>query len=756
MMTRLLALALLCLSLRAWGATNFVDCSAVANGTGTFASPYWGASAVKGDNSTSNIDETAISTADDDILFRAGTTCDNSQLGGTGGFPNGLGMAGSSGNYIRIGVYDPATGNEILNPTPDQRVWLRGNGTTRTEMISMFGYSYVVVNGFKCSGGSNGSGRGCISAGINGATPPSNLIISNNEVFLGDSPTNTASMYGIVVAGTSSGSTGSNITITGNTVSGMVGTSLAAGILCSNMDGCAITNNTIAAGGFSAPDIFGIWTRSTIDARAVTSNMVITGNTVIGGEIGIRHNFDYTLGATMPYLNTSTISRNTLTNQTSLGISLGFPRASLIEDNIITGAGLASGDGAGITFSSLSGYVGGSDTMGTRVARNRITNSGKFAIWLLGSSGAIVEQNVLSGCGFSGSVYSRCIELTTRDSSIETNPNTLTLSALTGSGVTATAGGGTPFVIGDIEKIIVGREDNPGALRITGFTSSTVVTGTVIVPFLSTSHAASRWGWEVLACENTIRGNTVSGAVADFSNGGGTEGLGIGLDDQTCSTVVESNLVFDNSFYGIESNNGHGNVIRSNVVHRNGWGSDGGAGRSLRKAQINIKGSNAQVYNNSINCAGNPYGIAVENSQTTNPLDGPTDYVANGATAVYRNNVVVNCSIAGIVGDANDLANNNSYFGNALNYVWMPKLIYSSAPTVGDLTAQTLDGASLTSAPKLLGGASATADGFRPAEDSPLCSAGTPIAQGGMYYDGQRFGSRPAIGALACRSAATR
>jgi parallel beta-helix repeat protein len=732
------AFALACLALLAPGAwaTDFIDCSAVANGTGTFASPWWGVSATKGDNSTSNINETTISSNDDDILFKAGTTCDNSQLGGTGGFPNGLGMAGSAGNYIRIGVYDPDTGEEILTPTSEQRVWLKGNGTTRTEMVSMFGYSFVVLNGFKCSGGSNSSGRGCISIGINGATPPTDIFVTNNEIVQGDSPTNTANMYGIVVAGTGSGATGARVTISGNTISGLRGTSTNVGILCSNMDSCIIDGNYIDASGGSGLFDGGVWTRSTIDARAVSSDHVVTDNTIIGGRIGIRHNFDYTLGATLPYLNRATISRNVLTNQTLQGISLGFTRESLIEGNTITGAGLASGDGSGIAISGLSAYVGASDTMGTRIAGNTITDSGKFAVWLLGISKAVVEDNIISGCGFSGSVYSRCIELTTRDSSVETLAQTLTLSALSGAGVTATAGGGTPFVTADLEKIITGPLHNGGALRITAINSPTQVTGTVIVPFLDLNIAASIWGWEVLSCENTIRGNIVSGAVADFSNGGGTEGLGIGLDDLTCASVVERNFVSGNSFYGIESNNGHGNIIRNNILHKNGTGSDGGAERSVRKSQINIKGSSAAVYGNSINCDGSAYGIAAENSQTANPLGGPLDAVANGGASTYRNNVIVNCSIAAIVGNANDSANNNAFHGNALNYVWMPKLIYSSSPTVGDLTAQTLDGASLTSDPKFVGGANPqTPWQFSLSASSRLPGSGDTCADNDFFGD---------------------
>jgi hypothetical protein len=75
----------------------------------------------------------------------------------------------------------------------------------------------------------------------------------------------------------------------------------------------------------------------------------------------------------------------------------------------------------------------------------------------------------------------------------------LTLSALTGTGITATAGSAI-FEANDVgQRIRAIDEDGEfvGELKITGFTSSTIVTGDVTFDFDSLTYAANRWGVSV-------------------------------------------------------------------------------------------------------------------------------------------------------------------------------------------------------------------------------------------------------------------
>jgi hypothetical protein len=75
----------------------------------------------------------------------------------------------------------------------------------------------------------------------------------------------------------------------------------------------------------------------------------------------------------------------------------------------------------------------------------------------------------------------------------------ITLSAATGTGVTVTASGAY-FSVGDIGQRIRAIDSNGdyvGELRITGFTSTTIVTGDVTLDFDGTAYAANLWGLSV-------------------------------------------------------------------------------------------------------------------------------------------------------------------------------------------------------------------------------------------------------------------
>lgn len=73
---------------------------------------------------------------------------------------------------------------------------------------------------------------------------------------------------------------------------------------------------------------------------------------------------------------------------------------------------------------------------------------------------------------------------------------TLTLSAVSGRLVTATASGGTTFSAGSVGQYIYGKAG--GILRITGYTSATVVTGQVEVDFPAVGPIASgQWEYEI-------------------------------------------------------------------------------------------------------------------------------------------------------------------------------------------------------------------------------------------------------------------
>ncbi len=102
---------------------------------------------------------------------------------------------------------------------------------------------------------------------------------------------------------------------------------------------------------------------------------------------------------------------------------------------------------------------------------------------------------------------------------------TLTLSGGTYTagypGVTATAGGGTPFAATDVGRVIWANDNGAGtykSLLITAYTSSTVVTVTVgPVGFASASVASS--GWYMVAPNATVAFPALATGGISFSNG---------------------------------------------------------------------------------------------------------------------------------------------------------------------------------------------------------------------------------------------
>jgi len=103
----------------------------------------------------------------------------------------------------------------------------------------------------------------------------------------------------------------------------------------------------------------------------------------------------------------------------------------------------------------------------------------------------------------------------------QTTAKTLTLSAVTGTGITATAGA-AHFAADDVGQRIRAIDADGltlGELVITGFTSTTIVTGDVVLDFSTTSYAANRWGVSV----NTISGfDHLEGETLKILADGGT------------------------------------------------------------------------------------------------------------------------------------------------------------------------------------------------------------------------------------------
>lgn len=127
---------------------------------------------------------------------------------------------------------------------------------------------------------------------------------------------------------------------------------------------------------------------------------------------------------------------------------------------------------------------------------------------------------------------------------------TLTLSAVTGTGVTATAGGSS-FVIGDVGRKIFTFDSfgNPaGRATITGYTSATVVTVSITADFDSTSIAAD--GWYLTATNisdlDHLEGMTVQVLADDYFAGSYTvSGGSITLPNDKAAAIAFIGLSFN-------------------------------------------------------------------------------------------------------------------------------------------------------------------------------------------------------------------
>jgi len=702
-------------------------------------------------NTTTSLNWTTIGAGDDDIYLRA-VVCDATKLHASG-FPTGVNVAGIQADPIVVRSYtDPATCAPIEQPTPDQMVHFRNDGTVRTDLVALFGtVAWWDIKGIRCSGSSNALGRGCITVGSNGASLPSNIKISYSMVEMGDN--RQTNPTGIMVTGNGSGGYSPlSITLDNITIRDMGGGS-ATGLFLSNADGVTLTNSTItgiAAAGAGVAS--GILIQTSTQAHRVSGGHNITGNTITNNMNGIRYAPFGADAGDFSNLQLVNITNNILSDNQS-PISMISPlRLSRIANNIIDRAGQdlpvsALSNGAIYMLADSASVLGSSDLGGTVLEGNLMRNSARFALWLAGVSNVVARGNVIVGCGQRSKLntYGRCIEITKGIAFANVNAS-LTLSALSGAGVTATAGGAT-FVSTDLGKSILGYPDNAGMCKVVGFTSSTVVTCNVLVPFLSLTAVANAWRYGGVAHDLTIDRNFVSGASgSQYATAPGTEGVGLGLDDGTARTLVRGNTIYGNEWQGIQVNAGPGNVISGNTIWGNGTAPLEGAGSltpdSIRRAGI-LTNVGVTISNNTIDCRGRAvYGIASENT-TTSPATA-----ANGGVVTVTGNVIENCGLTALLLNENDIASGNLFWKNGRDYAWMNQLSFSSSPAPANLTTQALDVASVTGIdPQLdsLGQPTSTS--------SPVCGVGAPAF--GLDANGRRFAGRKVIGGFVCPTFST-
>jgi parallel beta-helix repeat protein len=746
-------LLLLCLAWgQAWANIVYVDCGAGVDGAGTsFSVPKNGDSPL----STSVNWATIMSAPPYGIYFKEGSTCNTARVlaSGATSFPNTVGRYGTSTDHIVIGPYNASTGALITDPTDAQRFNLVFDGTTRRAVIELFDFRYTDVIGANISGGTGATSTGMFAIGANGVNYSQNVTAYKVSVTQGATPTNTSTLNAFTVSGVgaaAAGAQGSDFTL--DRVSATIqGTSNNAGVICSSVDRCNLTNSTINLTGVTSGGI-GYLNQSTTDARAITTGSTVTGNTITGGQYGIKYSGSGTT-TTYPRILSLNWSNNTLVDQTQLGIQGVLSPGGVVSGNTITrpayGSTNSPGAGAGILFAVPTGlaFTGLTDQAGLSIRGNTITDAGNFGIWITGGRNLNITGNTITNVGTLGvNSYGRGIEI--YPAAAPTTPaQVLTLGALTGVGISV-ASSGSSFASTDVDRLIVGPPNNAGACRITAFAAANSVTCDVIVPFTSTTLASQGWALGSMAHQVYIGNNDVSNVYGrQYTSAPGTEGIGIGLDDRVVLSIVESNRVSDTDFAGIENTSGIRNIIRGNSVLRAGRDpTNVTAVGTTRRAGIRSYYYEMDVYNNSVNCAGvGYYGISADNSTTTNNLMSP----ASGGIITARNNTLINCLGAGILLNANDVASQNSYYGNAANYQWMAYLTFSSTPTGGDLTTQSLDGASLTSAPLLVGGDSPTTHaGMKLGSNSPLRRVGRDLNIGNYQDAGNRaFSHPPSIGA---------
>lgn len=229
--------------------------------------------------------------------------------------------------------------------------------------------------------------------------------------------------------------------------------------------------------------------------------------------------------------------------------------------------------------------------------------------------------------------------------------------------------------------------------------------------------------------DTRVYDNIVVGTGPTTQGSGDDSGNGIYPDECSQRTIVERNEIHGNGLAGIYLNDSHSGVFSGNVV----WGNGSNA--------LNIHGkSNGNLF------SGNTFdnlGATFGNGATQGRDAVQQDSTAGNTTA----NTIKNNAIVGDTAKCFDVDGSSSNVSESHNGVYgCPNLVEGFTQTSG-----------VTSAPDFIGGSNPTTpEGFRPTDDSPLCAAGyytPPIA--GTYYDGQRFGQRPDIGALGCRSNAT-
>lgn len=123
---------------------------------------------------------------------------------------------------------------------------------------------------------------------------------------------------------------------------------------------------------------------------------------------------------------------------------------------------------------------------------------------------------------------------------------TMTLSAVTGSGVTATAGGST-FAATDVGREIWGKAG--GRATITAYTSATVVTVDVTVTFPSVSIAASDW----YLTTNTLTGayHLIDEDVVALADGAVLDDITIDSDGIIVLPAQKSYVILGLSYLGI-------------------------------------------------------------------------------------------------------------------------------------------------------------------------------------------------------------
>jgi hypothetical protein len=161
----------------------------------------------------------------------------------------------------------------------------------------------------------------------------------------------------------------------------------------------------------------------------------------------------------------------------------------------------------------------------------------------------------------------------------DTTGNSLTLSALTGTGITVTAGSAI-FAANDVGQRIRAIDtvtgDFVGEVLITGFTSSTVVTGDVTFDFDSLTYSGNEWGISV---------NDISGL--DYLEGKTLNILGDGAV-QTQQTVASGSVTLERDVFELTIGLPYTATIRTLSVEA-GAGTGTAQGKKKRIYQLALR-----------------------------------------------------------------------------------------------------------------------------------------------------------------------